>query len=146
MPIAQIYLVRGSFSNDAIAAMILEASEVYARILYPEMTPPPIERIRCFVVLSEPQHWASGGRLASEGGQCAPYFTCLVLTGRPLEQHHTLLAGMTDVIARHLGCDHSHIRGQILMVEPDNWGIGGTPASIARKGEVDARGAQREQR
>lgn len=139
MPIAQVFLVRDSFADAAIGAMIVEASAFYARVLYPEAVPPPIERVRCFVVLVEPQHWAAGGQLVSHGGQPAPYFTCLAMTGRTVEQHHALLAGMTEIIARHLRCDMAQIRGQILTVEPDNWGIGGTPASIVRRTEVEAR-------
>lgn len=142
MPIAQIFLPRNSFGDDAIGAMILEASAYYARTLYPDTVPPPIERVRFFAVLVEPQHWAAGGQLASNGGESAPYFTCLAMTGRSVEQHHALLAGITEIIARHLHCDARQIRGQILTVEPDNWGIGGTPASIARRAEVEAREAQ----
>lgn len=144
MPIAQIFLVRDCFADDVIEAMIVEASEFYARILYPGSVPPPLERVRCFVVLVEPRHWAAGGRLVSKGGEGAPYFTCLAMTGRTVEQRHALLAGMTEIIARHLRCDITQIRGQIRTVEPDNWGIGGTPASIARKAEVEAREAQQD--
>lgn len=142
MPIAQVYLVRDSFADEAIGAMLLEASAFYARTLYPDAVPPPIDRVRFFVQLVEPQHWAAGGRLASDGGECAPYFTCLAMTGRSVEQHHALLRGVTEIMARHLRCDAAQIRGQILTVEPGNWGIGGTPASVARKAEVEARQAQ----
>lgn len=142
MPIAQIFLVRNCFADDAICAMILEASAFYARTLYPDTVPPPIERIRVFASLVEPQHWAAGGLLASNGGESAPYFTCVAMAGRLVEQRQALLAGITEIIARHLHCDARQIRSQILTVEPDNWGIGGKSASIARKAEVEARAAQ----
>lgn len=139
MPIVQFHLPRGAFADEAIGAMLVEASHFYARTLYPEAASPPIERVRAFVTLVEPQHWAAGGVLASGGGSAAPYFTCLVLAGRTAAQHHALLAGFTEAIARHLGCDPAAVRGQVIPVDPDNWGIGGTPASLARKAEIAAR-------
>ncbi|MFM2370369.1 MAG: hypothetical protein RIS85_91 [Pseudomonadota bacterium] len=141
MPIAQIHLVRGAFDDAAIGAALLEASAHYARTLYPDAAVPPIERVRVFVHQVEPQLWAAGGKLATQGGAVAPFFTCLAMTGRTMAQHHALLAGFTEILARHLGCDAALIRGQVVPVEPDNWGIGGVPASLARQAEIAARAA-----
>ncbi len=139
MPIAQIHLVRGAFPTDAIGAALVEASMFYARTLYPDAEVAPIERVRFFVHQVDPDVWCAGGRLASDGGATAPFFTCLAMTGRTVEQHHALLSGITEILARHLGCKAAAIRGQIVPVEPDNWGIGGTPASVARQAEIAAR-------
>ncbi len=139
MPVAQIHLVREAFSDAAIGAALLELGTFYASTLYPEAAAPPIERVRIFASLIEPAHWAAGGQLAADGGSRAPYFSCLVLTGRSLEQHHALLAGFTAILARHLGCPEGDIRGQVIPIEPDNWGIGGRPASLVRRAEIAAR-------
>ena len=140
MPIAQIHCVRGAFPDDAISTMLTDLSVFYARALYPEAENPPVERVRIFVSLAEPGHWAAGGRIVGAGDMMAPYFTCLVLTGRTVEQHHSLIAGFSEIISRALGCDMAAIRGQIIPVEPDNWGIGGRPASVVRAAEIAARG------
>lgn len=139
MPVAQIHLVRGAFADSAIGEVLVALSHFYAATLYPGMAEPPIERVRIMVSQVEPQYWAAGGRLASEGGATAPYFSCLVLTGRTIEQHHRLIAGFTELLARHLGCEAGAIRGQVIPIEPDNWGIGGTPAAVARRAEIEAR-------
>jgi len=142
MPVAQVCLVRGAFADETIGAMLMDLSQFYARTLYPDAPVVPIERVRVFVTLVEPQHWAAGGSLASEGASTAPYFTCMVMIGRRVEQHHALLEGFTEIMARHLGCDGSAVRGRVSVVEPDNWGIGGTPASIARQAEIVARASK----
>ncbi|MCT2401407.1 tautomerase family protein [Novosphingobium mangrovi (ex Huang et al. 2023)] len=139
MPVAQLNLVRGAFGDDAIGEMLIEISHFYARTLYPDVDVAPIERVRVMVTLIEPQHWAAGGRLASEGGATAPYFSCLVLTGRTEEQHRRLIEGFTDIIARNLECDRLSVRGQVIPIAPENWGIGGIPASVVRKAEIAAR-------
>lgn len=139
MPVAQLALVRDAFADEAIGTMLVELSQFYAHTLYPDAPAPPIERVRIFVTLIEAQHWAAGGELACKGASSAPYFSCLVMTGRTVEQHHRLIEGFTAIIARNLECDGSAVRGQVIPVEPDNWGIGGTPASIVRQAEIAAR-------
>ena len=140
MPITQINVPAGAFPDEAIGALLIELSGFYAATLYPEAASPPVERVRAFVNEVRPQVWASGGKLVSEGGADAPYFTCLVLKGRAIEQHHALIAGFSELIAKHLGCDKAQVRGQVVTIEPDNWGIGGVPASIVRQAEIAARG------
>jgi 4-oxalocrotonate tautomerase len=64
-----------------------------------------------------------------------------LLSGRPVEQHHALIAGITEVIERALGTPPGRTRIGITTVSPDSWGIGGRPASVVRAGEIAARAA-----
>lgn len=64
-----------------------------------------------------------------------------MLQGRPTEQRHRLLAGFTDLLVDVLGVERRHIRGRIIQVDPDDWAIGGEPASAVRRGEIAARAA-----
>ncbi|MBT0670119.1 4-oxalocrotonate tautomerase [Novosphingobium profundi] len=139
MPVVQFHLVRDRYPKEAIHALLDDVTEFYAGTLYPEAERPPVERVRAFVNLVEPDMWATGGRLVSEGGPDSPYFTCLVLTGRSIEQHHALIEGFTGRIVKHLGCEKDRVRGQVVPIEPDNWGIAGVPAAVARRAEIEAR-------
>lgn len=139
MPVVQFHLVDGRHDDEAIATLLKEASIFYVDTLYPDQDPKPIERARAFATFSLPQHWATGGIPVAEGGLDAPYFTCLTLAGRPVEQLQTLLAGITALIERHLSCPAARIRGRAIPVDPDIWSIGGVPASAARQSEVAAR-------
>ncbi len=62
-----------------------------------------------------------------------------MLRGRPVEQRHRLLAELTDVLVDVLGVRRAVVRGRIVPVDPDDWGIGGVPASSARAAEIAAR-------
>jgi phenylpyruvate tautomerase PptA (4-oxalocrotonate tautomerase family) len=66
-----------------------------------------------------------------------------VLEGRPVEQRHRLLSGFTDILVDVLGVARSRVRGRIIQVHPDDWAIGGVPASGARRDEIAARAAAR---
>lgn len=142
MPVVQFNLVKDRYSQEAIVGLLGDVSEFYARTLYPDADKPPVERVRAFVNLIEPGLWATGGKLVSDGGADSPYFVCLVMTGRSIDQHHALIEGFTARIVEHLGCDASVVRGQVVPIEPDNWGIAGIPASVARRAEVEARAAR----
>lgn len=139
MPIVTFHLVEGEHADEAIGALLIEASHFYCDALYAELVPRPIERVRAFVSFVKPQHWATAGKLASEGAQGAPYFTCLALSGRPVEQLQDLMTGFTNLIEKHLGSDRGGIRGQVISIEPDHWSIGGNPASAARSDEASLR-------
>lgn len=135
MPIVQFHLIEDHYPKASVAALLREASVFYVETLYPSVTPPPIDRVRAFVTPVPAWHWATGGVLVAEGGMAAPYFTCLALTGRPVEQLQALMAGFTDLIARHLGSDRKVIRGTVSQIDPALWSIGGVPASEARATE-----------
>lgn len=130
MPIVEVHLLEGAHTAAQHTALLDALSRRYAEVL-----DSPLERIRAFLVLHRPEHWATGG----EAGVEAPYFTALVLEGRPAEQRHRLLGAFTDVLVDVLRVERSLVRGRIVPVHPDDWGIGGVPASAARRTEISAR-------
>lgn len=130
MPIVEVHLVEGAHTPTQHAGLLTALSARYAEVL-----DSPLSRIRAYLTLHEPGHWSTGG----EPGVPAPYFTAIVLAGRPAEQRHRLLAAFTDVVVDVLGVDREVVRGRIIQVDPDDWGIGGVPASAARRGEITAR-------
>lgn len=136
MPVAHFHLVEGAWRDDQIAALLHQAGEVYAQVLRS-----PVTRVRVFVVRYAATDVLTAGSVVADGGTPAPFFTALVLAGRPVEQRHELLARLTDVVVEQLACERSLVRGQIIQVEPEDWGIGGVPASALRVGEIAARAA-----
>lgn len=140
MPIVTFNLVRGRHSDPAIKSLLVEASETYVDIFYPDIQPRPIERARAFVNLIEPQYWATGGALVSDGGADAPFFTFLALAGRPDEQLHAVIEAFTELCVKHLDCERHTVRGQAITIDPSHWGIAGAPASKTRKSEIEKRG------
>lgn len=142
MPIAQLYLVTSVYDKNALADLLAEASLFYAAALYPEMAMPPIERVRIFVSDLAPEHHATGGVPVNAGGLPAPYFTCIAMKGRAADQLNAMMAGFTDLIVKHLGCDISVVRGRLIEIEPEHWFISGKPASALRAAEIAARQAK----
>lgn len=134
MPILEFHLARGSYRDEQIAALLTTSSQTYARVLKS-----PIERVRVFAHLHEPQHVAVAGRLVSEGGSAAPYFHFLVLEGRPLAECQALIVAFTDLCVEHLGAPRELVRGGCWPIPPQYWGIGGVPASQVRSGEITIR-------
>ena len=132
MPVLEVHLVEGDHAPAAVARLLEAASRRYAEVLES-----PLERIRAYATLHPREHWTVGG---ATGGAPAPYFTAIVLEGRPVEQRHRLLAELTDLLVDVLGATRSRVRGRIIQVPPDDWGIGGVPASGARRDEIAARG------
>ena len=137
MPILEIHVVEGDHSPDAVARLLARTSRRYAEVLES-----PLERIRAYVTAHPRAHWAVGGETgATTALEPAPYFTAIVLEGRPVEQRHRLLADLTDLVVDVLGAARSRVRGRIIQVPPDDWAIGGVPASGARRDEIAARAA-----
>ncbi len=134
MPVAHFHIPTCGASPEQRAALLTAASAAYSRIL-----DSPIERVRAFVVQYDPADLAVGGQLVADGGAIAPYFTAIVLAGRPAEQRQELLAAFTDLVVEHLGAERSAVRGRIDEVAPENWGIGGVPASDVRTAEISLR-------
>ena len=62
-----------------------------------------------------------------------------MLEGRPAEQRRRLLGAFTDIIVDTLRVDRRAVRGRIIQVSPDDWAIGGVPASSVRGAEIAAR-------
>lgn len=136
MPVAQIYLVAQAYPPQAIADLLVEASAFYAAALYPEMENPPIERVRIFINDVAPEHWATGGKAVSQGGHAAPYFSCIAMKGRSADVIQAMMAGFTDLVVRHLGCDKALVRGRLIEIEAAHWFVSGQPASQVRAAEI----------
>jgi len=136
MPILEYHLKAGAHADNDIAELLLASSRLYADVL-----DCPVERVRVFVTAHAPQHMAVGGVLVSEGGRNAPHFHCLVLQGRSDAQCQALITGFTDLLERILKVDRQLIRGGCWPIAPQHWGIAGTPASVLRAAEVQARAA-----
>jgi phenylpyruvate tautomerase PptA (4-oxalocrotonate tautomerase family) len=135
MPIVEVHLVEGLHTSTQHAELLRVLSARYAEVL-----DSPPDRVRAYLTLHRPEHWATGG-LTGSGAPSAPYFTTIVLQGRPAEQRRRLVAAFTDVLVDLLGVDRRLVRGRVIQVHPDDWAIGGVPASSARRAEIDARAA-----
>lgn len=130
MPILEVHLVDGMHTPAQHADLLTSMSARCAEVLGS-----PLDRVRAYVTLHRPEHWATGG----VPGAPAPYFTAIVLQGRPAEQRRRLLGAVTDILVDVLGVDRRLVRGRIIQVHPDDWAIGGVPAGAARQSEIAAR-------
>jgi phenylpyruvate tautomerase PptA (4-oxalocrotonate tautomerase family) len=61
------------------------------------------------------------------------------MKGRPPERIQAMMAGWTDLVVRHLGCEAKLVRGRLIEIEPEHWYIAGKPASQLRASEIAAR-------
>lgn len=134
MPIAHFHLVDGTGTADQRARLLTEACRSYARVL-----DAPVDRVRAFVVRYPAEEAATAGTLLADGGAPAPYFTAIVLAGRPIEQRRRLAAEFTRLIVEILGVPPEVVRGQVVEVSPQNWFIAGHPADQVRATEIAAR-------
>jgi 4-oxalocrotonate tautomerase family enzyme len=130
MPILEVHLVEGEHAAAQVAELLVRMSARYAEVLES-----PLERIRAYVTLHRPEQWTTGGVAGVE----APYFTAIVLEGRSAEQRRRLLEAFTDIVVDTLGVDRRGVRGRIIQVSPDDWAIGGVPASSVRSTEIAGR-------
>ena len=138
MPILNVHLVDGLHTPQQHERLLAEMSARYAEVL-----DSPIDRVRAYLTMHRPEHWATAGVPATAEPVSAPYFTAIVLAGRPVEQRHRLLAELTDILVEELGVRRELIRGHIVQVHPDDWAIGGVPAALRRADEIAARSAAR---
>ncbi|MBR0565575.1 tautomerase family protein [Azoarcus sp. L1K30] len=134
MPIVHFHLLEGASTPAQEEQLLLAACRLYAEVL-----DAPIDRIRAFITAHPTGRFAVGGELATFVTGHAPYFDFIVLAGRPVDQRHRLLEGFTRLLVEILGVSREMVRGECRQVAPEDWGIGGIPASAARKAEVDAR-------
>jgi phenylpyruvate tautomerase PptA (4-oxalocrotonate tautomerase family) len=130
MPILEVHLVEGMHTSAQHSQLLATLSTRYAEVLES-----PLDRVRAYLTMHQPGNWAVGG----EWGVGAPYFTAIVLQGRPAEQRRRLMGAFTDIIVDVLGVDRKVVRGRIIQVDPEDWAIGGVPASAARRDEIAAR-------
>jgi 4-oxalocrotonate tautomerase family enzyme len=140
MPAAHINLLEGH-GRAELRRLIVEVSDVMASVLGA-----PKERLEVWVTEHDPELFGVNGAPAIDGLAPAPLrdveiplVLMTLLSGRPPEQHHALIAGITEVIERVLGTPAGRTRIGITTVSPDSWGIGGRPASVVRAGEIAAR-------
>lgn len=134
MPILNIHLVRGKHAEDKVETLLLRCSQAFADGLRC-----PLERVRVFVTEHEPRLMCVGGQLVRDSGVNAPYFSFIVLEGRSLADRQHLLAAFTELIVDILGAPRELVRGGIVPVAPEDWSIGGMPASQLRHHEIEAR-------
>jgi phenylpyruvate tautomerase PptA (4-oxalocrotonate tautomerase family) len=134
MPILEYHLVENQYTDAQCEQLLVESSRHYAEVLKS-----PMDRVRVFIHLHKPTMVATAGVPISRGGKPAPYFHFLVLQGRPLNERHALLTGFTDLVVNILGAERSLVRGGCWPIPPEDWAIGGTPASVMRAAEVRAR-------
>lgn len=134
MPIVNFHLVEGLTTPAQDERLLIGACQLYAEVLKA-----PMERVRAFITLHKATHFAVAGGLAAHNGLHAPYFEFIVLDGRPLEDRHRLMRGFTDLLVDALGVRRDLVRGSCRRVAPEDWAIGGIPASVLRKDEVEAR-------
>ncbi|MFC9555673.1 tautomerase family protein [Rhodococcus sp. NPDC056960] len=134
MPVAHFHLVDGAYTAEQHRTLLTEASRCYAEVL-----DSPIERVRTFIVRYTPGDVAVAGAVVADGAPPAPYFTAIVLAGRPASQREELAARFTDLVVDVLGEDRALVRGQIVEVDPVNWAIAGNSAAATRAGEISAR-------
>lgn len=142
MPIMHIHLNASEYSQNVLETMLADVSQAYVTGMYPDMDPPPIERVRIIINDVATAHWATGGIPVSRGGVPAPFFTILSMKGRSTQQLDTLMARITKLIAQHLGCDAGLIRGMVTEIAPEHWYIAGTSATTLRGDELAARAAK----
>jgi phenylpyruvate tautomerase PptA (4-oxalocrotonate tautomerase family) len=124
--ILEVHLVEGMHTPAQHAELLVAMSVRYAEVI--EV---PRERVRGFVTLHSPELWANGGIPAD--GRSAPYFTAVVFADRPTETRRRLLGALTDLLVDVLGVDRRLVHGEVVPVQPDDWAVGGVPASAARR-------------
>ena len=134
MPIVNFHLLAGQTSPEQDERLLAEASRLYSELLAA-----PIERVRAFITVHAPGQFAVGGEPCSRGGAHAPYFECIVFAGRSVEQRQSLLRVFTELLVAVLGVRRELVRGSCRCVAPEDWAIGGVPASVLRAEEVAAR-------
>ncbi|MGB4765933.1 MAG: tautomerase family protein, partial [Rugosibacter sp.] len=140
MPVAHINVLQGH-SKDVLKRVIRDVSTVMVEVLAA-----PKDRLEIWVTEIDPDLWGIAGEPASEvlktrprGQVEMPYIEMVLMEGRSLAQHHQLIVAVTDAIEKNLGTERNRIRVHIANCTPDHWGIGGIPAAISRKAEIEAR-------
>ena len=136
MPIVTYHLVEGRHAPEAVAVLLRRSCHFFAEVLEC-----PIDRVRAFATQHPADRVCVGGQMVSDGGPEAPFFQFALMAGRPEEHRQRLLVGFTDLLVEVIGADRALVRGGIWTVAPEDWAIGGVPASVMRRAEVEARRA-----
>jgi 4-oxalocrotonate tautomerase family enzyme len=143
MPIANVQLLAGR--PDAVRRELLrEVARVFAEVLAS-----PIDRVQVWLTELDPALVAIGGVPADELSAAdretreIPLVRLVMMGDRPLEQVHRAITELTSVVARVLGIPAERVRVEAQSIDGDRWGIGGVPASVKRRAEIEARAAGR---
>lgn len=143
MPIANVQLLAGR--PDAVRRELLrEVARVFAEVLAS-----PIDRVQVWLTELDPALVAIGGVPADELSAAdretreIPLVRLVMMGDRPLEQVHRAITELTSVVARVLGVEAERVRVEAQSIDGDRWGIGGVPASVKRRAEIEARAAGR---
>lgn len=134
MPIVNFHLLAGHSSSEQDERLLKEASRLYAEVLEA-----PMQRVRAFITAHPAGQFAAAGEPCSANGLHAPFFEFIVLDGRSLEDRQHLHQGFTELLVKVLGVRRELVRGLCRRVPPEDWSIGGVPASVLRAEEVAAR-------
>ena len=67
-----------------------------------------------------------------------------IMEGRPPEVIEELHRRLAELVAETLDTPIERVRTYITQFPPQAWGIGGVPASVVRREEVEARAAAQE--
>ena len=70
-----------------------------------------------------------------------PFVRIDILEGRSVEVRHELHRRVAELVAEILDTPIDRVRTYITEIPADGWGIGGVPASQARRDEIAARAA-----
>lgn len=134
MPVLEFHLVEGQHADSELDTLLRRSAALYADVLRS-----PIDRVRVFVTLHRPELFFAGGEGMGRDPRPAPVFSFVVLEGRSIEERQRLLSGFTDLLVEVLGAERSRVRGGCRPIAPEDWAIGGTPASVLRAAEIEAR-------
>ncbi|MCQ4347177.1 4-oxalocrotonate tautomerase [Pseudomonas stutzeri] len=136
MPVVNFHLLAGHSSAEQDERLLVEASRLYSDVLKA-----PMARVRAFITTYPASQCAVAGAPCSSNGLHAPYFEFIVLDGRALEERQRLHQGFTELLVEVLDVRRELVRGLCRRVAPEDWSIGGAPASVLRADEVAARAA-----
>jgi 4-oxalocrotonate tautomerase family enzyme len=140
MPVAHINILQGH-KRATLRTIIAEVSDAMSTILSA-----PKDRLEVWISEVDPELWGIAGQTAAEVLATTPreqvempFVQMALMEGRPVTQHHAIISAITEILHRNLGAEKNRIRVHIAPVQPDSWGIGGTPASVLRAAEITAR-------
>jgi len=142
MPVANIHVLAGH-PRPVLKQLLREASRAYAAVLES-----PIDRVQVWITEIDPELYAIAGEPADEvlaggdrGALEIPLARLAMMEGRPLTQVQGAIEVFSELIARVLGGDPDRVRVEVQYISPERWGIGGVPASVLRRAEIEARQA-----
>ena len=79
-------------------------------------------------------------------GEVMPLVRVDIMEGRPPEMIEELHRKLAELVAETLDTPIERVRTYITQFPPEAWGIGGVPANVARREDVEARAAAKAER